>query len=312
MTDNFIGWLVADLDNQLLTTESVNPNTSNIDSLETAEILKLMNEEDRNITKAIANVISDITKVVDAVVASIKSGGRIFFVGAGTSGRLGVLEAAECPPTFGVSSDLFQAVIAGGERAIFKSIESAEDDEEQGRADLCSRKITEKDVVIGIAASGKTPYVIGALNEAKAAKAITVALTCNPNSVIGKIADYKIEAVPGPEVISGSTRLKAGSTQKIILNMITTTAMIKVGKVYKNLMVDVSISNKKLRERGINIIKLTTGADDAVADQALEAANNNVKAAIVMIKNGVDYETAVRKLSGANGYVREAIEEDQK
>ena len=299
---------MADVDNQLLTTESVNPNTVNIDSLETADILKLINEEDRKVPEAIEKVIPEITKVVDVVVATIKRGGKIFFVGAGTSGRLGVLEAAECPPTFGVSPDLFQAMIAGGEQAIFKSIESSEDDEEQGRKDICAKNVTAKDIVIGIAASGKTPYVIGALNGAKAAHAITVALTCNENSVIGRIADYKIEAVPGPEVISGSTRMKAGSTQKLILNMITTTAMIKVGKVYQNLMVDLHISNKKLKERGINIITFTTGVDRQLAEKMLNAAQNNVKAAIVMIKNGVDYETALKRLERSNGYVREAID----
>jgi len=293
-----------------LTTESINPDTVNIDHMSPMEILTLMNKEDEKVIHAVKQVIPAIAEVVEAVVAAIKDGGRVFFVGAGTSGRMGVLEAAECPPTFGVSKELFQAVIAGGEEAVYQAVESAEDDSEQGKKDLQDRALSGKDVVIGIAASGKTPYVVGALEWAKRCGAKTVALACNEQSVIGEIADYKIEAVPGPEVISGSTRMKAGTVQKLILNMITTTSMIKLGKVYRNLMVDLHISNRKLRERAINIIKMATGADDDTAREALKNSNNNVKAALVMIKNQVDYPQALKQLDDADGYVRLAIQED--
>ena len=293
-----------------LTTESINPDTVNIDHMSPMEILTLMNKEDEKVIHAVKQVIPAIAEVVEAVVAAIKDGGRVFFVGAGTSGRMGVLEAAECPPTFGVSKELFQAVIAGGEEAVYQAVESAEDDSEQGKKDLQDRALSGKDVVIGIAASGKTPYVVGALEWAKRCGAKTVALACNEQSVIGEIADYKIEAVPGPEVISGSTRMKAGTVQKLILNMITTTSMIKLGKVYRNLMVDLHISNRKLRERAINIIKMATGADDDTAREALKNSNNNVKAALVMIKNLVDYPQALKQLDEADGYVRLAIQED--
>lgn len=295
------------MESGFLTTESVNPNTINIDSMPTSEILSLMNKEDQKITEAINKVIPNISQVIEAVVETIVQGGRVLFVGAGTSGRLGILEASECPPTFGVSPEQFQAVIAGGEEAIFKSKESAEDNAEQGKKDLQLRNVSEKDIVIGIAASGRTPYVVGALEWANACGAKTAALTCNENSLIGNIAQYKIEAVPGPEVISGSTRMKAGTTQKIILNMITTTAMIKVGKVYQNLMVDLHISNKKLKERAINMIKKITGVDEAQAVNTLQASNNNVKAAIVMLKNNVTYEEAIRQLDENDGFVRQAI-----
>ncbi|WP_238594677.1 N-acetylmuramic acid 6-phosphate etherase [Caenibacillus caldisaponilyticus] len=293
-----------------MTTESINPDTVNIDHMSPMEILTLMNKEDEKVIHAVKQVIPAIAEVVEAVVAAIKDGGRVFFVGAGTSGRMGVLEAAECPPTFGVSKELFQAVIAGGEEAVYQAVESAEDDSEQGKKDLQDRALSGKDVVIGIAASGKTPYVVGALEWAKRCGAKTVALACNEQSVIGEIADYKIEAVPGPEVISGSTRMKAGTVQKLILNMITTTSMIKLGKVYRNLMVDLHISNRKLRERAINIIKMATGADDDTAREALKNSDNNVKAALVMIKNRVDYQQALKQLDDADGYVRLAIQED--
>jgi len=302
--------LVNVLGDHRLTTESINPDTVNIDHMSPMEILTLMNKEDEKVIHAVKQVIPAIAEVVEAVVAAIKDGGRVFFVGAGTSGRMGVLEAAECPPTFGVSKELFQAVIAGGEEAVYQAVESAEDDSEQGKKDLQDRALSGKDVVIGIAASGKTPYVVGALEWAKRCGAKTVALACNEQSVIGEIADYKIEAVPGPEVISGSTRMKAGTVQKLILNMITTTSMIKLGKVYRNLMVDLHISNRKLRERAINIIKMATGADDDTAREALKNSNNNVKAALVMIKNLVDYPQALKQLDEADGYVRLAIQED--
>lgn len=294
--------------NHSLTTESINPNTINIDYMATAEILATMNNEDRKIADAVQRVIPEIEKAVETVFQAIRNNGKIFLIGAGTSGRLGVLEAAECPPTFGVSDQLFQAVIAGGEKAIFKSVESAEDDERQGQRDLENRGLTDRDVVIGIAASGLTPYVIGAVNWAKRQGAKTIALTCNENSTVGKLTDIKIEVVPGPEVVTGSTRMKAGTAQKIVLNMITTTAMIKMGKVYRNLMVDLNISNKKLKERAVNILKMVTDTDDISANRALEDSQFNVKTAIVMLEKNVDYEVAKELLKTSDGYVRQAID----
>ena len=294
-------------ENKELITESINPDTIQIDQLAVKDILTLMNKEDRKVIEAVNKVLPNISDVVDIVVNAINNGGHIYFIGAGTSGRLGVLEAVECPPTFSVDVDLFQAVMAGGYKAVYSAVESAEDNFEDGKNDLKSRGVTYKDVVIGIAASGKTPYVIGALEWAKKIGAKTVALTCNPDSVIGKIADYKIEAVPGPEVISGSTRMKAGTTQKMILNMITTTAMIKLGKVYQNLMVDLHISNQKLKERAINIIRRVTNAEPSLIEKTLELSRNNVKAAIVMIKNNVSYEEAVDQLNRNNGFIQKTI-----
>ncbi|GGH76336.1 N-acetylmuramic acid 6-phosphate etherase [Pullulanibacillus pueri] len=296
------------MDNHSLTTESLNPNTTYIDQMTTIEILTCINNEDRKIADAIQQVLPNIEAAVEIIYESLKSGGRVFLVGAGTSGRLGVLEAAECPPTFGISDQLIQAVIAGGEQAIFKAVESAEDDEFRGQKDLEKRGLTHKDAVIGIAASGRTPYVIGAVKCAKQQGAKTIALTCNKESVLGQLTDRKIEVVPGPEVISGSTRMKAGTAQKIVLNMITTSVMIKLGKVYQNLMVDLKVSNQKLKERAINIIKMVTNADEKEINDALANAHYNVKTAIVMLERNMSYETALELLNVSNGFVRQAID----
>ncbi|WEG14741.1 N-acetylmuramic acid 6-phosphate etherase [Pullulanibacillus sp. KACC 23026] len=290
-----------------LITESVNTRTVDIDCMPTLEMVSAINKEDHLVAKAVERVLPNIADAVDTVFEGLKNQGRVFFVGAGTSGRLGVLEAAECPPTFGVTADLFQAVIAGGERAVFKSVESAEDDEGQGKRDLQTKSITKHDVVIGIAASGRTPYVVGALRYAKQQQAKTIAIACNDDSVIGKLADVKVEVVTGPEVISGSTRMKAGTAQKLVLNMITTSSMIKMGKVYQNLMVDLNISNKKLRERAVNMLKMLTNEADLVVNEALEAASLNVKAAIVMLKKHIDAVEASALLEEKEGFVRKTL-----
>jgi len=299
---------VVILGNHSLVTESINPNTVAIDSLGLSNILTLINEEDHKIADAVNEVMPSIEHAVDALYEVVRHGGKVFFVGAGTSGRLGVLEAAECPPTFGVSNQLFQAVIAGGEKAIFKSVESAEDDEFQGQKDLELRGLTPKDAVVGIAASGKTPYVIGALKYANDIKARTVALACNQDSKIGQLAGHKIEVVVGPEVISGSTRMKAGTATKLVLNMMTTTVMIKMGKVYQNLMVDLNVSNSKLKDRAISIVQIATQVDEERAAEVLKETGFDVKTAIVMLTRSIDINRAKQLIEQSNGFVRKAID----
>lgn len=289
-----------------LTTEQRNPETMDLDKKSIREILETMNQEDRKIPDAIASVISEIESAVNFVILAFQNGGRLIYVGAGTSGRLGILDASECPPTFGVSPELVQGLIAGGEKAITSAIEGAEDNEIAGGDDLRAINLTDKDVVIGIAASGRTPYVIGALKYAKEVGAKTAAISNNKDSLIGKVADVAIEVVAGPEVLTGSTRLKSGTSQKLVLNMITTTAMIGIGKVYENLMVDVQPTNKKLIERSKRIIMDATGTDYETAESHLEKANKNVKAAIVMILLNCSYEEALERLVKSNGFIRKA------
>ncbi|MBE2975673.1 N-acetylmuramic acid 6-phosphate etherase [Priestia megaterium] len=292
----------------LLTTESQNEHTMKIDTASTKEILNIMNKEDQKVALAVQKVLPDVEVAVEFVSESFQKEGRLIYVGAGTSGRLGVLDAVECPPTFSTNPDQVQGLMAGGEKAFVKAVEGAEDKEELGAADLQKIHLNERDTVIGIAASGRTPYVIGALRYAKSVKAKTVALSCNDNSLIGKEADHSIEVVVGPEVLTGSTRLKAASAHKMILNMISTAAMIKVGKAYENLMIDVHVSNEKLKERAIGIICKITGVSYEQASQKLEEANNEVKTAVVMIKTNENYDTAKMLLNNAGGYVRKAIE----
>ena len=292
----------------LLTTESQNEHTMKIDTASTKEILNIMNKEDQKVALAVQKVLPDVEVAVEFVSESFQNEGRLIYVGAGTSGRLGVLDAVECPPTFSTNPDQVQGLMAGGEKAFVKAVEGAEDKEELGAADLQKIHLNERDTVIGIAASGRTPYVIGALRYAKSVKAKTVALSCNGNSLIGKEADHSIEVVVGPEVLTGSTRLKAASAHKMILNMISTAAMIKVGKAYENLMIDVHVSNEKLKERAIGIICKITGVSYEQASQTLEEANNEVKTAVVMIKTNENYDTAKMLLNNAGGYVRKAIE----
>jgi len=292
----------------LLITESQNKQTMKIDTASTKEILNVMNKEDQKVALAVQEVLPDVEVAVEFVSESFQKKGRLIYVGAGTSGRLGVLDAVECPPTFSTNPNQVQGLMAGGEKAFVKAVEGAEDKEELGAADLQKIHLNERDTVIGIAASGRTPYVIGALRYAKSVKAKTVALSCNGNSLIGKEADHSIEVVVGPEVLTGSTRLKAASAHKMILNMISTAAMIKVGKAYENLMIDVHVSNEKLKERAIGIICKITGVSYEQASQTLEEANNEVKTAVVMIKTNEIYDTAKLLLNNAGGYVRKAIE----
>ncbi len=291
-----------------LSTEKVNQNTLKIDTASSGEILRMMNKEDQKVASAVKDVIPEVEKVVDAVVKSISSGGRLIYMGAGTSGRLGVLDAVECPPTFSVGSDVVVGLIAGGEKAFVKAVEGAEDDEGLGASDLKEIGLTNGDTVVGIAASGRTPYVIGGLRYAKEIGATTVALSCNTGSKISAEAEMAIEVDAGPEALTGSTRLKAGTAQKMVLNMISTAAMIKLGKAYGNLMVDVNISNYKLEQRAIGIIESITGTDKETAAATLKKANNEVKTSIVMITLGCEYEEAKSRLEDADGYVRLAIE----
>ena len=279
-----------------------------IDTASTKEILNIMNKEDQKVALAVQKVLPDVEVAVEFVSESFQKESGLIYVGAGTSGRLGVLDAVECPPTFSTNPNQVQGLMAGGEKAFVKAVEGAEDNQELGAADLQKIHLNERDTVIGIAASGRTPYVIGALRYAKSVKAKTVALSCNGNSPIGKEANHSIEVVVGPEVLTGSTRLKAASAHKMILNMISTAAMIKVGKAYENLMIDVHVSNEKLKERAIGIICKITGVSYVQASRTLEEANNEVKTAVVMIKTNENYDTAKMLLNNADGYVRKAIE----
>jgi N-acetylmuramic acid 6-phosphate etherase len=267
-----------------LITERRNENTRNIDKLDIQGILKLINEEDKKVAYCVEKAIPDISKAIELVVESFNKGGRLIYVGAGTSGRLAIADAAECLPTFGVPFDMVTGIIAGGDKAIRRPVENIEDNEEQGRSDIKSLNCCEKDVVMGIAASGRTPYVIGALKEARESGAKTISLSNNPNSEIGRIADCKIEVITGPEVIMGSTRMKAGTSQKMVLNMITTTAMVKIGKVYSNLMVDMRPTNEKLLDRALRLIMQATGVTSEIAEEYLNKADNSIKEAIVMIE----------------------------
>ncbi|PMQ01180.1 MAG: N-acetylmuramic acid 6-phosphate etherase [Dictyoglomus sp. NZ13-RE01] len=290
-------------------TESINPNSRNIDEKSTEEILRIINEEDKKVPLAVEKEIPKIAEVVDEIVKRIEKGGRVFYVGAGTSGRLGVLDASEIPPTYGADPNLFQGIIAGGDFALRFSVEGIEDDEERGRRDLEEKGINEKDTVIGIAASGKTPYVLSALKFAKEKGAFTVGIVCNENTPMEKICDKTIKALVGPEVIAGSTRMKAGTAQKLILNMISTSVMIKLGKVYDNLMVDVQVLNKKLKERAKRILNITCNLGEKEAEEILKKANNNVKLAIIMAKSGVDYNTAKNLLEKHKGRIRDVLKE---
>ncbi len=290
-----------------LTTEQLNADTANIDQLSTLEIIQLMNNEDRTVAEAVQTVLPQIATAIEVIYETISKGGRLFYVGAGTSGRIGVLDAAECPPTFCTPPEMIQAIIAGGEKAVFTAVEGAEDGTEEGREDLIQRQVNKDDVVIGIAASGRTPYVMGALNYAKTVGARTIGLSCNAHSEISKVVENSIEVVVGPEVLTGSTRLKAATAQKMVLNMVTTTTMIKLGKVYGNLMVDLHASNMKLVERARNILMNITGSSYEEAAKTLTETNQKVKPAIIMIKAGVPLEKANQFLDETNGFVREAL-----
>ena len=293
-----------------LSTETRNPETMNLDEMTSLEIIKAMNIEDSKVPLVISKLLPEISKVVDIAAETLKNKGRIFYIGAGTSGRLGVIDSSECPPTFNASPNDFIGLIAGGEKAFIKAVEGAEDSENLGKQDLINKNFNKNDICIGLAASGRTPYVIGGLKYAKSIGAKTVSISCNKDSKIGKIADISIEAIVGPEILTGSTRLKAGTAQKLILNMISTGAMILNGKSYKNLMVDLQMTNKKLETRGINIIKEATGIDENEAKEYIKKANGSVKVAIVMILSNCDFETAKKKLDKSEGKVRLAIKSD--
>ncbi|MGY3715311.1 N-acetylmuramic acid 6-phosphate etherase [Sutcliffiella cohnii] len=292
---------------QSIITEQQNRKTLQIDRQSTEEILSIINEEDQTVPHHIKKEIGSISTVVDQVVAAFENGGRLFYIGAGTSGRIGILDASECPPTYGTPPEMVQAIIAGGEEAIFRAVEGAEDNEQLGASDIDKYKITKKDVVIGITASGRAPYVLGALKKAKEIGATTVSFTCAKNAILNEVADYKINIEVGPEVITGSTRMKAGTTQKLVLNMITTSSMIKIGKVYKNLMVDVQPLNKKLVDRAKRIIQNVTGCTMEEASKLFEQSNGNPKLAIIMYSCDVDVQTAINLLNSSQGFVYKAI-----
>lgn len=287
-----------------------------IDAKPTLEILRIMNAEDKLVAGAVEQELPYIADAVERVVRALVSGGRLLYVGAGTSGRLGVLDAVECPPTFGVDPELIQGMIAGGERAMFRAQEGAEDKEENGVADIDSRRVNSSDVVCGIAASLRTPYVVGAVKHAKKLGATTLYVTTNPRSRfrephyadLSKAIDVAICPMVGPEVVMGSTRMKSGTAQKLVLNMITTSAMIRLGKVYENMMIDLQMTNLKLHERSKKIVMTITGVSYEEAEETLEKADGHVKTALVMIKAGVSRDEAAVRLKKAEGYVRAAIE----
>lgn len=304
------------IDLNTLSTEKNNENSSQIELQNTTEILTRINNEDKLVALAVEKSISQISQLVDAIINNYheesKNRRRIIYVGAGTSGRIGILDASECPPTYGVDYETVIGIIAGGNEAIFKAKENAEDNELQGEIDLQNIHLTERDVVIGIAASGRTPYVIGALNYANRIGAITGSISCSAHSKISKIAQFPIEVIVGPEIITGSTRMKAGTAQKLVLNMISTTVMIKLGKVFSGYMVDVKTSNLKLIERAKNIIMQTTGVQYEIATKYLENSNNDVKTAIAMILLNVDKENAIKYLNNYNGNIAKLIHDNKK
>ncbi len=291
-----------------LATEERNKKTIDLDTLSPKEILAVMNEEDATVPTAIKNVLPQIELIVSGVISSFQNGGRLIYLGAGTSGRLGVLDAAECVPTFGVAKEQVVGLIAGGEKAFVAAIEGAEDSKTLGENDLKQIKLAANDFVIGIAASGRTPYVIGALDYAKSVGAKTGAISCNANAEISAHADIAVEIVTGAEILTGSTRLKAGTAQKLVLNMISTASMVGIGKVYKNLMVDVLPTNKKLEERSKRIIMEATEVDYETASKFYELAEKHVKVAIVMILTNSTKEIALETLSEAKGFVRNTIQ----
>ncbi|EMJ6826958.1 TPA: N-acetylmuramic acid 6-phosphate etherase [Clostridioides difficile] len=297
--------LIKTLEN--LVTEDRNKNTLQIDKEDTLGIIELINNEDKTVAYAVEEQKESIAKAVDIIVDRMKQGGRLFYIGAGTSGRIGILDATECPPTYGVDFELVQAIIAGGNQAIFKAVEGAEDDKELGKQDIIDRGVTSKDVICGIAASGRTPYVIGAMEYAKELGCAVLSITMNPNSEMSKKADLPINIIVGAEVIMGSTRMKSGTAQKMVCNMLTTASMVKMGKVYSNLMIDVKTSNEKLVERAKRIIMIATNVKYDVAEKFLEEADNSVKLAIFMIKSGLDKDSAKNILDRQEGYISEAL-----
>ena len=290
-----------------LITEQRNPNSMHVDSLSALEIVQLMNQEDKQVPLAIEKCLPQIAQAVECIVAAFQQGGRVVYIGAGTSGRLGVLDASECPPTFGVSPEMVKGIIAGGERALRHPIEGAEDSKAQAVVDLQTIQFSSKDVLVGIAASGRTPYVIGALEYAKSLGSVMVSIASNPNSAMANIVDIAIDTVVGSEVLTGSSRLKSGTAQKLVLNMLTTASMILMGKCYQNLMVDVQASNEKLKARAIRIVMQATDCDKALAEETLKQADQNAKLAIMMILSGLDRAQAEALLEKHQGKLQLAL-----
>ena len=290
-----------------LITEQRNPNSMHVDSLSALEIVQLMNKEDKQVPLAIEKCLPQIAQAVECIVAAFQQGGRLVYIGAGTSGRLGVLDASECPPTFGVSPEMVKGIIAGGERALRHPIEGAEDSKTHAVVDLQTIQFSSKDVLVGIAASGRTPYVIGALEYAKSLGSVTVSIASNPNSAMANIVDIAIDTVVGPEVLTGSSRLKSGTAQKLVLNMLTTASMILMGKCYQNLMVDVQASNEKLKARAIRIVMQATDCDKTLAEETLKLAEQNAKLAIMMILSGLDRAQAEALLEKYHGKLQLAL-----
>jgi len=288
-------------------TEQENPRTANIDRLPTLEVVKLINNEDKIVAEAVEKVLPEIAASVDNIVERLKNGGRLFYVGTGTSGRLGVLDASELPPTFGVSYDLAQGVIAGGYKALYKAVEASEDDAEAGKFDLQRRGLTNKDAVVGIAASGRTPYTIGAVEYAKSLDCFTACITCVPDSMITKTVDIAIVPFVGAEAIAGSSRMKAGTAQKMVLNMISTAAMIRLGFVKGNRMTNVKSSNAKLKERSVRILMAETLLDKTAAENLMNKANGDLRVAIVMHNANVNFEMAQNALYENNFIIEKAV-----
>ncbi|HEV2221974.1 MAG TPA: N-acetylmuramic acid 6-phosphate etherase [Candidatus Acidoferrales bacterium] len=292
---------------QSATTERQNPGSRNIDQKSTREILQVINREDAGIARTVAREIPKIARAVDRIAARMRKGGRLFYIGAGTSGRLGVLDASECPPTFGVPRTLVQGIIAGGKRALTESVEGAEDHEEQGARDLHARRLTARDAVVGLAASGSTPYVLGALKYARKRGVYTVGLTMNRGSEISRLAHVTITPETGPEVLAGSTRMKAGTAEKMVLNMLSTTVMIRLGHVYDNWMIKVAKTNKKLRERALRNLTNATGTQVLTARHALRQAGDNLQVALIMLKAGLNARQARLRLAATHGNLRKAL-----
>ena len=293
-------------------TEQENPRSQNLSSLPTADIIALMNEEDASVAIAVGGVLDSVARAVDQIVARLSSGGRLFYIGTGTSGRLGVLDASECPPTFGVSPELVQGVIAGGYDACYRAVEASEDDAGASRVDLEQRGFNKSDALVGIAASGRTPYTVGAVRYARELGAFTVGLTCVPHSAITEVAEVSIVPVVGPEVVTGSSRLKAGTAQKMVLNMLSTATMVRLGYVSGNRMSNLQPKNIKLRERALRILRRETGLDDQAATEVLEASGTNLSVALVMTKAKTTKEQAAEALRQTNGKVDEAVKLLQK
>jgi len=296
------------LDLSQMITEGRNPASQNIDELSTEAMLRVINDEDKKVALAVEAIVPQIAAAVDAICAAFRAGGRLIYCGAGTSGRLGILDASECPPTFGTPREQVIGLIAGGHTAILQAVENAEDNREQGAQDLKDIHFSRHDVLVGIAASGRTPYVLGALAYANELGATTVALTCNPGSAMSLVAAIALTPVVGPEVVTGSSRMKAGTAQKLVLNMLTTGSMIRSGKVYGNLMVDVEATNQKLVQRQVNIVMQATDCDDATASAALTACGGHCKTAILMVLADLAADEAKALLSQHQGFIRQALQ----